>query len=64
MTHSCGLIHFTRDFIEVFYQKWTQLGNFQATRGMFRTFALLLRDATGKDAAAFVGPSALLTTSP
>ena len=53
---------FHPDLIEVFYQKWTQLGNFQATRGMFRTFALLLRDATGKDPAAFVGPSALLTT--
>lgn len=53
---------FHPDFIEVFYQKWTQLGNFQATRGMFRTFALLLRDATGKDPAAFVSPSALLTT--
>ena len=53
---------FHPDFIEVFYQKWTQLGNFQGTRGMFRTFALLLRDATGKDPAAFIGPSALLTT--
>ncbi len=48
--------------IDVFYQKWTQLGNFQGTRGMFRTFALLLKEAAGKDPAAFVGPSALLTT--
>ncbi len=55
---------FHPDLIEIFYQKWTQLGNFQATRGMFRTFALLLRDATRKDPAAFVGPSALLTTGP
>ena len=55
---------FHPDLIEVFYQKWTQLGNFQGTRGMFRTFALILRDATGKDPAAFVGPSALLTTGP
>ena len=55
---------FHPDFIEVFYQKWTQLSNFQGTRGMFRTFALMLRDATGKDASAFVGPSALLTTGP
>ena len=53
---------FHPDFIEVFYQKWTQLGNFQGTRGMFRTFALLLRDATGKDPAAFISPSALLST--
>ncbi len=53
---------FHPDFIEVFYQKWTQLEKFQGTRGMFRTFALLLRDAEGKGEAAFVGPSALLGT--
>ena len=53
---------FHPDLIEVFYQKWTQLGKFQGTRGMFRTFALILREAAGKDTAAFVGPSALLTT--
>ena len=53
---------FHPDLIEVFYQKWTQLGNFQGTRGMFRTFALLLREAAGKDTAAFVGPNALLAT--
>ena len=49
--------------IEVFYQKWTQLNNFQGTRGMFRTFAMLLRDAFGKDPAAFVGPSTLLAAN-
>ena len=38
---------------------WTK---FQGTRGMFRTFALLLREAIGKDLAAFVGPNALLAT--
>lgn len=53
---------FHPDFIEVFYQKWTQLDKFQGARGMFRTFALLLREAEGKDEAAFVGPSALLGT--
>ncbi len=53
---------FHPDLIDVFYQKWTQLGNFQGTRGMFRTFALILKEAAGKDPAAFVGPSALLTT--
>ncbi len=51
---------FHPDLIEVFYQKWTQLDKFQGTRGMFRTFALLLRDGEGEDEAAFVGPSALL----
>ncbi len=54
---------FHPDLIEVFYQKWTQLGNFQGTRGMFRTFALLLREAAEKDTAAFVGPNALLATN-
>ena len=53
---------FHPDLIEVFYQKWTQLNNFQGTRGMFRTFALMLKEAAEKDTAAFVGPSALLTT--
>ena len=53
---------FHPDLIEVFYQKWTQLNNFQGTRGMFRTFALMLREAAGKDMATFVGPGALLTT--
>ena len=52
---------FHPDLIEVFYQKWTQLNNFQGTRGMFRTFALLLKEAAGKDPTAFVGPSVLLT---
>ncbi|MYC75109.1 ATP-binding protein [Candidatus Poribacteria bacterium] len=53
---------FHPDLIEAFYQKWTQLNNFQGTRGMFRTFALMLREAAEKDTAAFVGPNALLTT--
>ena len=53
---------FHPDLIEVFYQKWTQLNNFQGARGMFRTFALMLREAVEKDTAVFVGPGALLTT--
>lgn len=52
---------FHPDLIEIFYQKWTQLNNFQGTRGMFRTFALMLREAAEQDTAAFVGPTALLT---
>lgn len=54
---------FHPDLIEVFYQKWTQLDKFQGTRGMFRTFALLLRAAAGRDPAAFVGPGALLAAN-
>ncbi|MDE0014698.1 MAG: DUF499 domain-containing protein [Candidatus Poribacteria bacterium] len=53
---------FHPNLIHVFEQKWTQLDKFQGTRGMFRTFALLLREAFGKDPAAFVGPNALLST--
>lgn len=53
---------FHPDLIEVFYQKWTQLDKFQGTRGMFRTFALLLREAADKDPAAFIGPSTFLAT--
>ena len=53
---------FHPNLIDVFEQKWTQLDNFQGTRGTFRTFALLLREAFGKDPAAFVGPNALLST--
>lgn len=54
---------FHPNLIDVFEQKWTQLDKFQGTRGMFRTFALLLREAFGKDPAAFVGPSAMLSTN-
>lgn len=53
---------FHPNLIDVFEQKWTQLDNFQGTRGMFRTFAFILREAFGKDPAAFVGPNALLST--
>ena len=52
---------FHPNLIDVFEQKWTQLDNFQGTRGMFRTFAFILREAFGKDPAACVGPNALLS---
>ena len=54
---------FHPDFIEVFYQKWTQLNKFQRTRGMLRTFATALRETEGRDASAFVGPGVLLGTA-
>ena len=53
---------FHPDLIEVFYQKWTQLSQFQRTRGVLRTFALALREADGKDTAEFIGPTTLLGT--
>ena len=51
---------FHPDLLEVFYQKWTRLSNFQRTRGVLRMFAIALRDAEGTDASAFVGPGVLL----
>ena len=54
---------FHPDFIDVFYQKWTQLTHFQRTRGVLRIFALALREASGKDTAEFIGPTAMLGTN-
>ena len=51
---------FHPDLIEVFYQKWTQLSQFQRTRGVLRTFAIALREADGIDPVEFVGPTTLL----
>lgn len=51
---------FHPDLLEVFYQKWTGLSNFQRTRGVLRTFAIALRDAERVDPSAFVGPAVLL----
>ena len=53
---------FHPDLIEVFYQKWTQLSQFQRTRGVLRTFAIALREADGTDPAELVGPTTLLGT--
>ncbi|MDE0324945.1 MAG: DUF499 domain-containing protein [Candidatus Poribacteria bacterium] len=53
---------FSPDLIEIFHQKWTRLNNFQGTRGMFRTFATLLRDGYGKDSSSIVTPTTFLTT--
>ena len=53
---------FHPDLLEVFYQKWTQLSEFQRTRGVLRMFATALRASDGKDPSPFVGPSALLGT--
>lgn len=51
---------FHPDLINVLYQKWTQLGNFQRTRGALRLFAYALRESEGQDRAPFIGASALL----
>ena len=53
---------FHPDLLNVFYQKWTQLSEFQRTRGVLRMFATALKASDGKDLSPFVGPSALLGT--
>lgn len=51
---------FHPDLTEVFYSKWTQLGGFQPTRGILRTFAVALRDAEKWDKSPLVGPAVFL----
>ena len=52
---------FHPDLTEVLYEKWTQMGGFQRTRGVLRTFALALREsAKWGDESPLVGPAALL----
>ena len=51
---------FHPDLIDVFYQKWTQLSQFQRTRGVLRTFAIALREADGIDPLELIGPTTLL----
>lgn len=51
---------FHPDLTEVFYAKWTQLGGFQPTRGILRTFAIALRDAEKWDRSPVVGPAVFL----
>ena len=53
---------FHPDLLDIFYRKWTQLGKFQRTRGVLRTFATALRASDGKDPSPFIGPSAILGT--
>ncbi len=40
---------FHPDLTELFYSKWTNMESFQRTRGILRTFALALRDASKWD---------------
>jgi hypothetical protein len=52
---------FHPDLIEVLYQKWTQYGQFQRTRGALRLLAYALREAMEHDPCPLVGPWALLS---
>jgi hypothetical protein len=51
---------FHPDLIDIFYSRWTQLGSFQRTRGILRTFAIALRDAEKWDTSPLVGPNVFL----
>jgi hypothetical protein len=51
---------FHSDLTEVLYANWTQMRGFQRTRGVLRTFALGLREATKWDDSPLVGPAILL----
>ena len=51
---------FHPDLTDVFYSRWTQLDDFQKTRGILRTLATALREAEKWDRSPVVGPSALL----
>ena len=51
---------FHPDMTDVFYSRWTQLDDFQRTRGILRTLATALREAERWDRSPVVGPSALL----
>jgi hypothetical protein len=53
---------FHPDLSEVLYGKWTQLGGFQPTRGVLRTFALALRDGEKWDQSPLIGPNVFLST--
>jgi len=51
---------FHPDLTEVLYTKWTQLKDFQRTRGVLRIFAIALRDAEAWDESPLVGTNVLL----
>ncbi len=51
---------FHPDLTEVFYSKWTQLDQFQKTRGVLRTFAMALRDAEKWDENSLIAANVFL----
>jgi len=51
---------FHPSLIDIFYQKWTQLDDFQRTRGALRLFAYALRESTDFDQSLIIGPSVFL----
>jgi hypothetical protein len=51
---------FHPDVLDRFFGKWTDLDQFQRTRGVLQTFAMALRDAEKWDESPLVGPQVLL----
>ncbi len=53
---------FHPDLLDRFFGKWTDLDQFQRTRGVLQTFAMALRDAEKWDESPLIGPQVLLDT--
>lgn len=51
---------FHPDLLARFFGKWTELNQFQRTRGVLQTFAAALRDAEKWDASPIIGPQVFL----
>src|SRR5436853_3970139 len=51
---------FHPDLLDRFFGKWTDLDQFQRTRGVLQTFAMALRDAEKWDEPPLIGPQVLL----
>jgi hypothetical protein len=51
---------FHPDFLDRFFGKWTDLDQFQRTRGVLQTFAMALRDAEDWDKSPLIGPQVFL----
>ncbi|MBX9723630.1 MAG: DUF499 domain-containing protein [Candidatus Obscuribacterales bacterium] len=51
---------FHPDLLDRFFGKWTELAQFQRTRGVLQTFAMALRDAESWDDSPLVGPQVFL----
>ena len=51
---------FHPNLTDLFYDRWTQVYGFQRTRGILRTFAIALRDASNWDTGPLIGPNVFL----
>src|SRR5260370_35210554 len=51
---------FHPDLLDRFFGKWTDLDQFQRTRGVLQTFAMAMRDAEPWDESPIIGPQVFL----